>query len=137
MQTDAEIFADWLKGTTTVTTTRKRSNRKPKVTVTLNSELAKPIGIVGGLTPGGKGNSKRTGYIGARTSAPELTSDCIVTTANGDRYTLKRRRNHRTELTPAERLALVDLQNKIDKRIGTTTGHKVSAGDLPAIGNIE
>lgn len=39
-----------------------------------------------------------------RTSAPELTSECVVTTANGDTYTVARRTRSRNT-TPTVRVA--------------------------------
>lgn len=139
---DADIFAQWLtseslpKGSKSlprnITTARAKSARKPKVQpITLNAELAKPMGIVGGLTPGGKGNDKRTGYIGARLHDATVTSDCVVTIASGDTYTLKRSRTHKPLTKSQEALVRTIAANRLERH------HKITAGDLEAIGNID
>lgn len=61
-----------------------------------------------------------------RTSAPEITSDCVVTTADGHRYTIKRARNNRNNPTGKVN---VDMLNAIDKR------RRVNASALAPIGD--
>lgn len=91
MQTDAERFNEWLHESDYVS---PRAKVKPKkVPLYLNKELALPQGIADGTSVGGIQASNYRGKIGARLSAPEITSDCVVTTASGDTYTLKRRRS--------------------------------------------
>jgi hypothetical protein len=94
MPTDAEIFATWLQGEQYIPKGRKV--KEAKVPLYLNRELALPQGIADGTSVGGIQASNYRGKIGHRLTAPEITSDCVVTTANGDRYTLRRRSNKPT-----------------------------------------
>jgi hypothetical protein len=62
-----------------------------------------------------------------RTSAPEITGDCVVTTADGHRYTIARRvrtskSNHRAKIN-------VDTLNAIDKRRVITAALLAPIGD--------
>lgn len=91
MPTDAERFAEWLAGEVYVPKGRKV--KAAKVPLYLNKELALPQGIADGTSVGGVQANNWRGKIGHRLSAPEITSDCVVTTRNGDRYTLRRRSN--------------------------------------------
>jgi hypothetical protein len=71
MTTDAERFAEWLnpspkkvskRKTNTVTVTVKPRVTPNGVKVMIRAD-AKAIGMVSAMTPGGKGNSKRFGYV--------------------------------------------------------------------------
>lgn len=121
MQTDSEIFADWLNGTTTVAGTRSRKRD------------AKPIkhGLLVEQYDGSPSitDGKRRGFNGrpARTSASEITGECVVTTALGDRYTLRHYRNHKPGTID------IDALNRLQAK----QAHKVNAADLPAIGNVD
>jgi hypothetical protein len=89
MPTDSEIFATWLQGEDY--TPKQKKSKVAKVPLYLNKELALPQGIADGCSTGGVQASNWRGKIGHRLSDPTITSDCVVTTRNGDRYTLRRR----------------------------------------------
>ena len=100
MQTDSQIFAEWLAGEQY--TPKLAKARKKKVPVYLNRELALPQGIADGTSVGGIQASNYRGKIGARLSDASITSDVVVTTASGDTYTIARRR---TRSTPTVRVS--------------------------------
>lgn len=134
--TDNERFLAWLNGTDSTGTKTKSvptavKARKPSSVIVLNAELAKPIGIVGGLTPGGKGNSKRTGYVGLRTYSREHTSDITVTTAAGDVYTVRQSRRRKSTSRTTTR---------IDTRVvvrDTANDYSTRLARFGATGNVE
>lgn len=89
MQTDSEIFAEWLAGE--AYTPKGKVRKTAKVPKYLNKELALPQGIADGTSVGGVQASNWRGKIGHRLSDRTITSDCVVTTRNGDTYTIRRR----------------------------------------------
>ena len=99
MKSDSEIFADWLQGEGY--TPKTKLARAKKVPLYLNDELAKPQSIVRGTSIGGKQASNWRGKIGHRLHDRTITSDCVVTTASGDTYTIARR----TRSTPTVRVS--------------------------------
>lgn len=141
----SDSFMDWLNNSeplpknsnirprSTTATAKAKPKRVAKQPITLNAELAKPMGIVGGLTPGGKGNSKRTGYVGARLHDSSITSDCVVTTAAGDTYTLRRSRT-KTVLTASQQALIRTIE--ANRREHMRTAQEIIS-NLPAIGNID
>lgn len=67
-----------------------------------------------------------------RLTRAESTSDCVVTTRDGNRYTIKRgARNF--DGTRKRATIDVDTLNKLDE----ARKHKVTAADLAAIGNVD
>lgn len=136
-------FEDWLKAEPlpknskiqprSIATAKAKAVRTKKQPVALNAELAKPMGIAGGLTPGGKGNSKRTGYVGARLSDSSITSDCVVTTAAGDTYTLRRSRTTKP-LTKSQIALIRTIEANRHERMRTT---QEIIGNLAPIGNVD
>lgn len=62
-----------------------------------------------------------------RTSAPELSSDCVVTRANGDVYTIKNGARARSQKRHSEKqtLAMIDHMNRMDAK------YRTHASDLP------
>lgn len=133
MTTDAERFTAWLNGTpepTRKVSKRKQSNtvkvtvRKPTpngVKVMIRAD-AKAIGMVSAMTPGGKGNSKRTGYVGLRTYSREHTSDITVTLPSGDVYTIKQARRRSTTRTASIKNENIMQATRIDHtKVGAAT----------------
>jgi len=99
METDAQRFEAWLHENDYVP--KLSRERKRKVPQYLNRELALPQGIADGTSVGGIQAHNYRGKIGARLTDATITSDCVVTTANGDVYTIGRR----TRSTPTVRVA--------------------------------
>jgi hypothetical protein len=100
MQTDSERFNAWLHETDYVSPNAKK-RKAAKVPLYLNRELALPQGIADGISVGGKQAHNWRGKIGHRLSDRSITSDVVVTTAQGDTYTIRRRRS----TTPTVRVA--------------------------------
>lgn len=89
MKSDSEIFTEWLQGEGY--TPKAKKTRTKATPLYLNDELAKPQCIVRGTSVGGKQASDWRGKIGHRLHDKSITSDCVVTTAQGDTYTIARR----------------------------------------------
>lgn len=85
--TDADRFAAWLKGDSVASASRETSKTRKEVKHGL---LIEQYDGNPSCTDG-----KRRGFNGIkpRTSAPEITGPCVVTTAEGHRYTIKRTSN--------------------------------------------
>lgn len=117
MKSDSEIFADWLAEDAY----QPKKKKVKKVRPYLNRELARPIGIADGISVGGKQNSDWRGKIGHRLTAKEITSDCVVTTKNGDTYTIRRRSSKTSTVRVAGKDYAADYDTLV--RIAGTIGN--------------